>query len=135
MRTLRNAAAALLLVLLPATAAAGWVPFASGHFDVGSPVAANAFDACVSRTWGTDAQDGLDSNCFDVPRDHRGRKYALYVRADGAYFGHNLCYFTADWSYSACTDATQGVIPSWAAHASMSATGGTNVRWTMYALG
>lgn len=134
MRSLRLVPA-LLLVLLPVTASAAWIPFASGHFDVGSPVAANAVDACVARSWGMDTQEGFDSNCFDVPREHRGRKFSLAIRSDGAFLGHSLCWFTADWSYSTCTDGTQGTVPSWAAHASIAATGGTDIRWTLYGMG
>ena len=133
MRTLRFALL-LCLALLPATAsAASWTPIASGQFDVGSPVAASAFDACSARTWGVTASDGVDSNCFDVPQEARGRKFQLYVRAEGAYLGHSLCFFDAGWQISQCTDRTMGFVPSWAAHGSLSATGGTNVRWTLYA--
>ena len=126
-------AALLCLALLPASAsAASWSPFASGQFDVGSPVAAAAFDACSGRSWGVGAQEGLDSNCFDVPPQFQGRKFALSIRAEGMFMGHSLCFFDASWQISTCTAATMGFVPPWAAHASMSASGGTNIRWTLY---
>lgn len=134
MHALRAPSLLALTILLPATASAGWVPFAAGEFEVGSPLAASAADACLSRAWGTESvQDGVDSNCFDVPREHRGRKFYVVLRWEGALLGHNLCFFNKDWSYSSCVQTTQGTIPSWAEHASMSATGGTNIRWTLYA--
>lgn len=131
---MRALAFLVLLVLLPGTAsAAEWVTIAQGKFVVGSPVAMVLFDACSARTWGVDASDGVDSDCFDIPAVHAGREFSFRFWGEQPLMGVSLCFFDASWRVSECVESSNGVIPTWAAHASVSAMGGTDIRWRLNA--
>lgn len=132
MRPVSGLALLSLLLLLP-TASAAWTLVAQGGFPVGSPHTL-VWDACTGRTWGIEAENGLDSSCFDIAPLYRNHPYQIrWGENNELVLATSLCFFTDDWSFSLCQESDFGAIPGWAAHASISTATGRNVEWRMYA--
>lgn len=115
-------AVGLVLVLAAPVALAGEWFQQRGEFALGSPSGFLLMDAC-----GNPSQEGLDSNCFDLPDVLADGQYSTVILAsETPYLERATCFYLEDASFSQCNTSR---IPWWADKVSISTLGGTNVEW------